>query len=277
MYVNRLNQPRLAPLLLRYKPQISSYLEGPTVPRSQEVQVEPTVLFIAPPATTNLDSDAPDRIPSGQVSEMVPPIKPFKLIGKTAGGSPSGAGKGKGKGKGAGKKGKKPISEAIEPELITPSSADQEPPRSLPMVHELDKLDQGEGLVCKRKRTRSESTSMPAQETSPQFEAWVPDLMYEEGPISIRDTILDNSEIEISAKVAHELSRASCLPMDMKLWDSMHSGQIFRHLSRGLMLVSALPIFLLLFSWFLSFSLSIFTFVFRLLRVSTAWRRGSSR
>ena len=258
VYVNRLNQPRSAPFLLRYEPQISSYLEGPTVPRSQEVQVEPTILFIAPPTTTNLDSDAPDRIPSDQVFEMVPPINPFKLIGKTAGGSPSGAEKGKGKGKGAGKKGKKPISEAIEPELITPSSADQEPPIPLPVVHELDKSDQGEGLVFKRKRTRSESTSMPAQETSPQFEAWVPDLMYEEGPISIRDIILDNSEIEISAKVAHELSRTSCLPMDMKVWDSMHSRQIFRHLSRGLMLVSVLPIF---FFFFLGSFLSLFLFL----------------
>jgi hypothetical protein len=69
---------------------------------------------------------------------MVPPINPFKLMGKTVGGSPSGAGKGKGKGKGAGKKGKKPISQAIEPELTTPNSVDPEPLRPLPVVHELD-------------------------------------------------------------------------------------------------------------------------------------------
>ncbi len=86
----------------------------------------------------------------------------------------------------------------------------------------------------------------------------MPDLMYKTDPISVRDTILDNSEIEISAKVAHGLSRASCLPEDMKVWDLMHSGQIFRHLSRGLMLVSVLPIFY--YCFFVSFFLSFYAY-----------------
>jgi hypothetical protein len=248
VYVDRKNQPHSAPFLLRYESQIGSFLEGPTVTRSQEVRVEPTVLFVAPLATTDPDSDIPDLIPF--VQEMAPPINPFNLMGKTARGSPSEAGKGKGKGKGAGKKGKKPISQAIEPELTTPSLVDPEPPRPLPVVHELDDSDQGEGLVFKRKMARSESTSMPTQETSPQFEAWVPDLMYGDGPISAKDTLLDNSEIEISAKEAHEA--------DMKMWDSMHFGQIFRHLFRGLMLVSVLPIFYYIISSFLSLYLFCF-------------------
>ena len=65
--------------------------------------------------------------------------------------------------------------------------------------------------------------------------------MYRTDPISVRDIILDNSKIEILVKVAHGLSRASCLPEDMKVWDPMHSGQIFRHISFGLMLVSVFP------------------------------------
>ena len=37
IYVDQRGEPRSAPLLLRYEPQIRSFLEGPTVPRSQKV------------------------------------------------------------------------------------------------------------------------------------------------------------------------------------------------------------------------------------------------
>jgi hypothetical protein len=47
---------------------------------------------------------------------------------------------------------------------------------------------------------------MPAEGASSDFETWVPDLMFEPGLISVQDSILDNSEIEISTKVAHGLS-----------------------------------------------------------------------
>ncbi len=127
IYVDEKNQPRSASLLLRYEPQIDSFLEGPTVPRSQEVRVEPTVLFIATPATTELPSIAPNLIPTGQVYEMAPLINPFKLMGKKSSGSPYDARKGKGKGttKGArqGKKNKKPVLQNISPEQA-PHSAD---------------------------------------------------------------------------------------------------------------------------------------------------------
>uniref|UniRef100_A0A2N9IYX5 Uncharacterized protein n=1 Tax=Fagus sylvatica TaxID=28930 RepID=A0A2N9IYX5_FAGSY len=242
IYVDQRGEPQSAPLLLSYEPHIRLFLEGPTIPRAREVRVEPTVPFVATPATTINLSNHSDLIPTGQVSEMAPPINPFKLMGKTAGGSPSGAGRGKGKSKpkgtGAIKKGRKPAVEVIEPELPLPSSDDQEPPSPLPVVHELDDSDHDEGLVFKQKRARAETSSMPAKGTSSDFVAWAPKLLFGPGPISIRDTVLDNSKTKLSAKVAYGLARAACLPEDMKFWDTMHSGQAFRHITRGLIMTT---------------------------------------
>uniref|UniRef100_A0A2N9HYB2 Uncharacterized protein n=1 Tax=Fagus sylvatica TaxID=28930 RepID=A0A2N9HYB2_FAGSY len=158
VYIDNKNQPHSIPLLLRYEPQIGSFLEGPTVPRSQEVQVEPTVLFVAPPVATAPDSESFDLIPFGQVSEMAPPINPFKLMGKTAKRSPYGAGEGQSK------------------------------------RHRGWK--EGQEADCRG----FEASSMPAEGASSDFETWVPDLMFEPGLISVQDSILDNSEIEISTK-----------------------------------------------------------------------------
>ena len=125
VYVDQRGEPRSAPLLLSYEPQIRSFLEGPTVPRSQEIQVEPSVPSVAVLADTTALSVDPELIPTGQVSEMAPPINPFELMGKATGGSSSGAAKGKGKGRGkgagagAGKKSKKVVSESSSSEQAT--------------------------------------------------------------------------------------------------------------------------------------------------------------
>ncbi len=78
---------------------------------------------------------------------------------------------------------------------------------------------------------------MPAEGASASFEPWVPRLLFGDGPISVHDTVLDETEPELSAHVAHGLARAACLPGDMNQWDSMNSAQIFRHGTRGLMMV----------------------------------------
>jgi hypothetical protein len=194
---------------------------------------------VAIPANTTTLREDPELIPTGQVSEMAPPINPFELMGKATNGSSSGTskGKGKGRGKGAGKKSKKAMSESSTSEQVTQATTTQESPLPLPIVHEIDESDHGEDLAPPSKRGRTEGPSMPAEGTSSGFEAWVPNLLFGDGPISVHDTVLDESETELSAHVAHGLARAACLPGDMNQWDSMNSGQIFRHITRGMMMV----------------------------------------
>ena len=67
--------------MLGYTPLIGDFLKGPTVPRSQEVQVETSALFEAHPATTDILSEDSDLILTGQVLEMAP-VDLFELMGK---------------------------------------------------------------------------------------------------------------------------------------------------------------------------------------------------
>jgi hypothetical protein len=175
IYVDQKGEPRSAPLLLRYEPQIRSFLEGPTVPRSQEVRVEASVPGLAVPADTTALSEDPEFIPSGQVSEMAPPINPFELMGKATGGSSSGAakGRGKGRGKGAGKKSTKAVSKSSSSEQTTQATT-QELPQPLPVVHKIDESDHREDLAPPRKKGRSEVPPMPTEGASASFEAGCP-------------------------------------------------------------------------------------------------------
>jgi hypothetical protein len=210
---------------------------------------------------------------------MAPPINSFELMGKATGGSSSGAtkGKGKGQGKGAGKKSAKAASESSSSEQTTQVTS-EELPRPLPVVHEIDKSDHGEDLAPPRKKGRSEVPLMPAEGTSASFEAWVPNLLFGDGPISIHDTVLDETETELSAHVAHGLARAACLPGDMNQWDSMNSGQIFQHATRGMMMVRKIVLSFNSFceSLFLAFIFRNFSLcLFRLPRASFQWNPGS--
>ena len=207
IYVDQRGEPRSAPLLLRYEPQIRSFLEGPTVPRSQEVRVEASIPGLAVPANTTTLSEDPEFIPIGQVSEMAPPINPFELMGKATGESSSGAtkGKGKGRGRGVGKKSSKVVSESSSSEQTAQTTA-QELPRPLPVVHEIDESDHGEDLAPPRKKGRSEVPPMPTEGTSASFKAWVPNLLFGDGSISVHDTVLDETETELSAHVAYGLA-----------------------------------------------------------------------
>jgi hypothetical protein len=105
----------------------------------------------------------------------------------------------------------------------------------------------------------------------------VPNLLFGDGPISVHDTVLDETKTELSAHVAHGLARAACLPGDMNQWDSMNSGQIFRHVTRGMMMVN-FSSFNIFFASLYSLDLYFITSsscLFRLPRASFQWSPGS--
>ena len=247
IYVDQRGEPRSAPLLLRYEPQIRSFLKGPTVPRSQEVQVETPVPVLAVPTDTSNLREDPEFIPIGQVSKMAPPINPFEIMGKAMGGSSSGTakGRGKGRGKGVGKKSTKAASES-SPSKQTMQVMSEELPSPLPIIHEIEESDHGEDLAPPKKKSRSEVPPIPAEGASASVEPWVPTLLFGDGLISVHDTVLDETEPDLSSHVAHGLARAACLPGDMNQWDSMSSAQIFRHSTRGLMMVREYLFYLLI-------------------------------
>ena len=120
--VDRFGQPRLAPLLLDYIPQLGTFLEGPTVPRSQETQVEPTVLFVARPTSISSFVEYLDLILIGEVSEMTPSINPYQLMGKKSKETSMSKGKRKAKEGAQAKKSRMAIFEFIALEQATPSA-----------------------------------------------------------------------------------------------------------------------------------------------------------
>jgi hypothetical protein len=220
---------------------------------------------------------------------MAPPINPFKLMGKLADASSSTKAKGKGKGKGkeigVKRKLKKPIEEAPVPEAMIQPTSEQDPILSPPKVHVLEDSDREEELQPRKKRGRTEPSSIRAEGPSSHSEAWDPALLFGPNPISIRDFVLNNSNTDVSAQVAHGLAFAACLPEDMKQWAGSQPGPAFRQITRGLMMVIALFPYLTFlytvngFSFFNFLSLSfLFTrvFLFRPLRVSCLWKQGST-
>ena len=246
--VDQRGEPRSAPLLLGYEPQVRSFLEGPTVPRSEALEIQPRAPYAAQPTVVKQPQDYPDRIPSGQMYAMAPPINPFKLMGKTADASSSTKAKGKGKGKskdaGTKKKLKKPTEEASIPDTTVHPTPEQEPIPAPPKVHVLEDSDQEEELRPRKKRGRTEPSSIPIEGPSSHSEAWDPALLFGPNPISIRDTILDNSNTDVSTQVAYDLTFAACLPEDMKQWAGTQPGSVFRQITRGLMMVIAFFLYL---------------------------------
>jgi hypothetical protein len=203
---------------------------------------------------------------------MAPPLNPFKLMGKTADAGPSKKRKSQAKGKGketdVPKKRKKLPKDSPVPETVSAPVAEQ---RTAPShqattpspqaIHVIMESEQEEVLQSHQKEGRAEPSSIPAEGPSSHHAAWDPALLFGPNPISVRDTILNHSDVDASARVAHGLSFAACLPEDMKRWASTQPGDAFRQMTHGLMMVSTFLLtpflyknFLLLFFFFLEFS-----------------------
>jgi hypothetical protein len=217
---------------LGYEPQVKSFLEGPTVPRSEAFEILPRASYTAQPAEVEQLEDLPDHIPTGQVYAMAPPINPFKLMGKTADVGPSKKGKGKGKGKSkdieSPKKLRKLPEEVPITEIVSHPISEQEFVPTPPAVHVIVESEQKEELQPRQKRGRTEPSSIPVEGPSSHHAAWDPALLFGPNPISVRDTILDNTNTEASARVAHGVAFAACLPKDMKRWAGTQPGVAFR-------------------------------------------------
>ncbi len=175
IYVDERGEPRSAPLLLGYEPQVRSFLEGPTVRRSEALEIPTRAPYAAQPAVVEQPQDYPDHIPSGQVYAMAPPINPFKLMGKTADASSSTKAKGKGKGKSKDAEAKKKPKKLPEEPQITVATShptpEREPILAPPKVHVLEDSDQEEELQPRKKRGRTEPSSIPAKGPSSHSEA----------------------------------------------------------------------------------------------------------
>jgi hypothetical protein len=241
--VDEFGNPRAASVLLGYRPLIGNFLEGPTIPRSQETPVEPAVLYVAQPVTSPTQSDQASHIPTGAVLEMAPPVDIFDIIGKKNKGASSSKGKGRGKAKEGvqTRRSKKAIFQAPEAEQPTQSEEPELMPMaeqvSLPqIVEDVEGPTEQEGRRPKRLRKAAEQAE--AAGPSSRGEPWVPKITVHGEPVTTEHTVFETTDIDFSARVAHALTRATCLPGDYQVWEQIPSGSLFRHISRGLVIVS---------------------------------------
>ena len=240
IFVDRFGNPRAASLLLGYQPLVGNFLEGPTVPRSQETPVEPTVLYVAQPAPTAQVTEHLSFIPSGEVSEMAPPIDVFKILGKKQKGASSSKGKEKATPAAQPRRSKRIIYETPSSreqnegaELTSAATTEQD---ILPRIVEESTELVGE-LVRRPKRARAatEQSELPGYSSGPEI--WAPKMAVAGDLVTTAYTVFETTDVEFSARVAQALTRASCLPGDSQVWENMSSSKMFRNISRGLVMV----------------------------------------
>uniref|UniRef100_A0A2N9FD27 Uncharacterized protein n=1 Tax=Fagus sylvatica TaxID=28930 RepID=A0A2N9FD27_FAGSY len=122
-------------------------------------KIPPRAPYIAQPAEVERPEDFPDRIPTGQVYAMAPPLNPFKLMGKTADAGPSKKRK---------SQGKRQRQQAPSPQAI----------------HVIVESEQEEVQQSHQKEGRAEPSSIPAEGPSSHHAAWDPALLFGPNPIS---------------------------------------------------------------------------------------------
>jgi hypothetical protein len=242
--MDQFGNPRAASLLLGYSPLVGNFLEGPTIPRSQETPIEPTVLYVAQPASAAQTDDLPKFVPTGKVSEMAPPVDVFEILGKRKKGASSSKGKEKEKEKPEAppRRSRRIIYDAapaaqtnVRAELSSATAPEQ---TALPQVMEEPESEPVKELVRRPKKLKAatERTELPGSSITP--EVWAPKMAVVGDPITTAHTVFETTDVEFSARVPPAITRASCLPGDSQIWDNMSSGRIFRHISRSLVMVS---------------------------------------
>jgi hypothetical protein len=248
--VDRFGNPRAASKLLGYSPLVGNFLEGPTIPRAQETPVDPSVLYVAQPATAAQTDDLPEFVPIGEVSEMAPPVNVFEILDKRKKEASSSKGKQK-------EKGKETVAPEVPPRRSRRIIYDAHPPAPptiraemssaaaseqavLPQIEEEIESEQDEGLVRRSKKPKLTTEPAVPLGSSESPEVWAPKMTVAGDPITTAHTVFETTDVEFSARVAQAITRASCLPGDSQIWDNMSSGKIFRHISRSLVMVSFL-------------------------------------
>uniref|UniRef100_A0A2N9IE23 Uncharacterized protein n=1 Tax=Fagus sylvatica TaxID=28930 RepID=A0A2N9IE23_FAGSY len=191
IYVDQRGEPCSAPLLLRYEPQIRSFLEADTTALSED----------------------PELIPTGQVSEMAPPINPFELMGKATGGSSSESSQ---------RKGPSPKNSHDHCQLSM-RSTNPITERIWPLQERREEVrvlqSQLKGLLPVLKPGCPTCCSGMGRSLS-MIQSWTKRRQ--------------SSQLTLPM-VWPELL---VCPEDMNQWDSMNSGQIFRHVTRGMMMAT---------------------------------------
>ena len=243
IYVDRYGNPRATSLLLGYSPLVGNFLEGPTIPRSQETPVEPTVFYVAQTATADQTADIPEFIPTGEVSEMAPPVDVFEILSKRKKGASSSKGKEKEKKAEAPPRRSRRIiyhaAPTAQPNIraeLSSATAPEQP--VLPQIVEEPEAEQADGLVRRPKKLKVATERADLQGSSSTAEVWAPKMAVAGDPITTAHTVFETTDVEFSARVAQAITRVSCLPGDSLIWDNMSSGRIFRHVSRSLVMVS---------------------------------------
>uniref|UniRef100_A0A2N9I1G6 Uncharacterized protein n=1 Tax=Fagus sylvatica TaxID=28930 RepID=A0A2N9I1G6_FAGSY len=204
--VDERGEPRSAPLLLGYEPQVKSFLEGPTVTRSEAFEILPRAPYVAQPAEPEKPEDYPDRIPVGQVYAMPPPINPFEVMGKRSTVIPSKKAKDKGKGKRKAPEAPKILKRPLEEISITESE-------SQPISERVPSPEPARDQISEE--TEQEEELQPLQ-----------------------DSIMDNPDNEVSGQIARGLAFATCLPKDMNKWAGTQPGPAFRHITKNLIMAT---------------------------------------
>jgi hypothetical protein len=84
------------------------------------------------------------------------------------------------------------------------------------------------------KRARTEIKASELLRSSSREEVWAPELRSGKRLVTTKDSLLGTSNIDVLARIAHGLGTAMCLPEDIKVWNVMPSGKVFRHIAHGL-------------------------------------------